>query len=353
MIKLFLPLLTLIATTSGSLLARYVLYLKKENRILRDRTPGEIHTKPHERAQLLKYGKPLGRVINELITIVTPGTFHRWLREEKRGRKREPVGRPGKSAVLRELILKIARETGFGYTRILGALRKLGISQICRPTVKNIVKEEGIEPSPKRSTGTWDQFLKTHSETLWACDFFTKRAVTRRGLVDLYVLVFMHLETREVFATPSTRNPDSAWVTEQTKAFVNCVADRDEKPTFLIHDRDTKFSTEFKQFLKNNGIKPKMLPIRSPNLNARVERFVQTIKYEALNHFIAFGKTHLDYLVSEFVDYYNKHRAHSSREYLPPCCVEPSPEFETIKLDEIHCVEHLGGLIKSYERIAA
>ncbi len=177
--------------------------------------------------------------------------------------------------------------------------------------------------------------------------------MTPRGLVDLYVLVFMHLETRELLATRSTRNPDSAWVTKQAKALVNHVAERDEKPTYLIHDPDTKFSTEFKQFLKNRGIKPKMLPIRSPNLNAQAERFVQTRKYQALNHFIAFGKTHLDYLVSVFVDYYNKHRAHSSREYLPPCSVEPPPEYETNKLDEIHCEEHLGGLIKSYERIAA
>ncbi|MEQ9066125.1 MAG: integrase core domain-containing protein, partial [Gimesia chilikensis] len=234
-----------------------------------------------------------------------------------------------------------------------GELRKLGISRICRQTVKNIVKEAGIGPSPKRSTGTWDQFLKSHAETLWACDFFSKRAVTPRGIVDLYVLVFMHLETREVFVTPSTRSPDSAWVTNQAKAFVNYATDRDEKPTCLIHDRDTKFSAEFRQFLKNKGIQPKRLPIRSPNLNARVERFVQTIKYEALNHFIAFGQRHLDYLVSEFVEYYNNHRAHSSREYLPPCCAEPPPEFETIRLDEIHCEEHLGGLIKSYERIAA
>lgn len=353
MIQFFHPLLTLIASASDSLLARYVLYLTKENRILRDRIPGEIHTKPHERAQLLKYGKPLRNAINELITIVTPGTFHRWVREEKRGRKKEPKGRPRKSAVLRELILKIARETGFGYTRILGELRRLGIGRICRQTVKNIVKEEGIEPRPKRRTGTWDQFLKSHTETLWACDFFTKRAVTPRGFVDLYVLVFMHLETREVFVSPSTRNPDSAWVTKQGKAFVNHVADREQKPTHLIHDRDTKFSAEFKLFLKDKGIKPKLLPIRSPNLNARVERFVQTIKYECLNHFIAFGRRHLDYLVAEFVEYYNNHRAHSSREHLPPCSTDPPPEYETIKLEEIVCREHLGGLMKSYERIAA
>ena len=128
MIQLFHPLLTLIATASDSLLAKYVLYLKNENRILRDRISGEIHTKPHERAQLLKFGKPLGKAINELITIITPGTFHRWVREQKRGRKKKTVGRLGKSAVLHELILKIAREMGFGYTRILGKLRKLGIS---------------------------------------------------------------------------------------------------------------------------------------------------------------------------------------------------------------------------------
>ncbi|QDU51594.1 hypothetical protein [Gimesia panareensis] len=124
MIHLFHPLLTLIATASDNLLAKYILYLKNENRILRDRTPGEIHAKPHERAQFLKYGKPLGKAINELITIVTPGTFHSWVREEKRSRKKKTIGRPGKSVVLRELILKIARETGVGYTRILGELRK-------------------------------------------------------------------------------------------------------------------------------------------------------------------------------------------------------------------------------------
>ncbi|QDU52324.1 transposase [Gimesia panareensis] len=86
------------------------------------------------------------------------------------------------------------------------------------------------------------------------------------------------------------------------------------------------------------------------NVNARVERFVQTIKYEALNHFIAFGKTHLDDLISEFFSYYNKHRAHSSRQYLAPCSVEPPPEFEVIKHNEIHYDEYLGGQIKSYAR---
>ena len=42
-----------------------------------------------------------------------------------------------------------------------------------------------------------------------------------------------------------------------------------------------------------------------PNLRAHVERFVRTIKYECLNHYIVFGKRHLNFLVSEFIVYYD------------------------------------------------
>ncbi len=50
---------------------------------------------------------------------------------------------PKKPDEVRELVLKIARETGWGYTRILGELRKLGINDICRQTVVNIFKQAG------------------------------------------------------------------------------------------------------------------------------------------------------------------------------------------------------------------
>jgi putative transposase len=45
------------------------------------------------------------------------------------------------------------------------------------------------------------------------------------------------------------------------------------------------------------------LPKASPNLNGRCERFIETIKLEALRWFIIFGKRHLDYIVSEFCEY--------------------------------------------------
>ena len=157
----------MIASSTDSLLAKQVLYLVQENRILRNRIPGQIHTKPEERAILLKYGKALGGSIKNLISIVTPGSFYRWLKDEKKTKKVQPKGRPHKSESLRSLVIKIAKETGFGYSKILGELRMLGIRRISRQTVKNILKEAGIEPGPKRSQGTWDQYIKQHAETLW------------------------------------------------------------------------------------------------------------------------------------------------------------------------------------------
>ncbi|MGB4737609.1 MAG: hypothetical protein WBH50_05435, partial [Fuerstiella sp.] len=93
MTRLFHPFL---ASSTDRELARYVEYLKAENKILRARIPGQVHTKPAERKQLLKLGKVLGKAIEELIGIVTPATFYRWVRDESdepRKRKKPKGGR--------------------------------------------------------------------------------------------------------------------------------------------------------------------------------------------------------------------------------------------------------------------
>ena len=132
--KIFHPLLALIASSTESELAKYVQYLKEENKILRARIPEQIQTKPAEREKLLKFGSELGRAIEELMTIVTPATFYRWLREAKNGKPKlkNPKGGRRKPREVRELVIQIAKTTGFGYSRIIGELRKLGIKRISR-----------------------------------------------------------------------------------------------------------------------------------------------------------------------------------------------------------------------------
>jgi hypothetical protein len=47
---------------------------------------------------------------------------------------------------------------------------------------------------------------------------------------------------------------------------------------------------------------------RSPNQNAYVERFVQTIEQECLDKFIVFGREHLDHVCREYVEHYHAER---------------------------------------------
>ena len=63
MTQIFHPLLALIASATNNELAKYVEYLKRENKTLRARIPGQIHSRPEERERLLKYGKAIGRAI--------------------------------------------------------------------------------------------------------------------------------------------------------------------------------------------------------------------------------------------------------------------------------------------------
>lgn len=216
---IFHPLLALIASVTDRELARYVEFLKEENKILRSRVPGQIHTKPHERERLLKLGKPLGRAIEELLTIISPSTFYRWLRDAGQGasQPKTPKGGRRKPKEVRELVIQIAKTTSFGYTRIIGELRKLGIKKISRQTVRNILKEEGIQPGPNRTSDSWEKFIERHAKTLWAVDFFSIKALTAKGFQELYVMVWLCMTTRELIVSDSTQHPNSFWVVEQTE----------------------------------------------------------------------------------------------------------------------------------------
>jgi putative transposase len=156
--RLLQPLFALFASSTDSELARMVEYLKAENRILRDKLPKRLTVTARERARLLRLGTWLGSAVKDLITIVTPRAFARWVAAERGGQTtakpsdRKP-GRPRTPEDIRNLVLKIARETGWGYARVLGELRKLGIRTVSKTTVANILRGAGLDPGPKRGGG--------------------------------------------------------------------------------------------------------------------------------------------------------------------------------------------------------
>ena len=299
--------------------------------------------------------------MNELATIVHPSTIRRWIREDsgKKGKQLPKKGRPRTAEDIEKLILKLAKDTGWGYTRILGELKKLGIESVTRNTVKNILKRNGCETGPERGPGTWDEFLKRHAATMWQCDFFSKKIVSRTGLRDVFVLVFLHVETRRVFITPATYKPDQEWIVEQAKEFIRHSKTEELPCKILMHDNDGKYSQPFLDAFKDKKIKTRRTAVRSPNTVAFVERFVQTIRQECIDHFIVFGEKHMSLLCSEFREHYHLERPHQGLENERPTHVttkkssNPHDPADTIRLSDIRCKDRLGGLLKSYSWRAA
>jgi len=254
MARIFHPLILLIARASHAELAQMVDYLKTENRILRRKLPRRIDVTPTERQQLLKRGKLLGRKIKELITIVSPRTFARWASGETKsvGKKKAKTGRPRKPEEVRELVVQMARENDWGLGRIMGELKKLGL-KICKGTVRNILLENGFDLGPKRGEGSWDEFIKMHAKTLWACDFFSKKVWTLGGLVEYFVLFFIQPGTRRVHIAGITANPDGAWMAQQARNMCMFFDDEPDPAKYLVCDRDTKFTEQFRAILESIG----------------------------------------------------------------------------------------------------
>lgn len=69
---------------------------------------------------------------------------------------------------------------------------------------------------------------------------------------------------------------------------------------YVIIDRDTKFCDAFRQLLGGHGVDPLLLPPRSPNLNAHLERFLRSLKTEALGKLILFGEQSLRRAIPQF-----------------------------------------------------
>jgi putative transposase len=353
--SLWQSLLMLLAQATDRELARVVQYLKVENEILRGKLPARVRVTPRERQRLLRFGKPLGAAIRQVISIVSPRTFLRWLRGESSPRRERRLGRPPTATEIGVLVLRLARENSWGYTRIHGELKKLGLASISRSTVVNILKAEGIETGPQRGEGTWHDFVQRQTATLWACDFFTAKIWTLKGLVACFGLFFIHVSSRRVCLAGLTTNPTRAWVAERARDFCRHVASLPVQPTHLIRDLDGKFGADFDAALQAHGMEVVRVGPRKPLLNSIAERWVKTVKSECLNQFLIFGEAHLRYLLGEFVDgWYNGTRPHQGLGNVPLAEGYVPPAAQTsARAKEVACERRLGGLLKHYHLRAA
>jgi len=221
--------------------------------------------------------------------------------------------------------------------------------EVARNTIKAILKDHGIEPAPERGAKTpWKTFLAAHRDSLAAADFFTVEVLTMGGLVRYFVFFVMRLKTRMVEIAGITCQPNETWMKQTARKLT------DAQDGFLcgvrypILDRDPLYTTAFRRMPRDSGVRPLLLPARSPNLNAYAERFVLSAKSECLGRIVPLGEAHLRAAVREFVDHYHEERPHQG---LGNKLI--AAQAKGIGTGPLKCRERLGGVLKFYYREAA
>jgi len=333
-------------------------YLAAENRILKAQLKTPLRLTDAERMTLAEIAHRLGRkALEDVANVGKPDTLLGWYRrliarKFDGSKSRRYPGRPRINEEIEEWVVRMAQENSdWGYDRIVGAMANLGY-RLSDQTVGNILQRHGISPAPERKrTTTWSDFIRAHMSVLAGTDFFSVEVLTLRGLVTYYVLFFIRLESRRVEVAGITRHPNEAWMKQIAR---NTTMDEWgflEGCQYLIHDRDTKYTDSFRAIVKSGHVEPLKLPARGPNLNAYAERWVKSVKEEALSKLILFGEASLRRVLNEYLVHFHAERNHQGKGNV---LLFPTAAQAKTRVDgSVACKERLGGLLKYYHRDAA
>ncbi len=356
--KLWIALVAYLAYCIDKELYKAIDYLKAQVEVLiehQEKQNKRILLDNKQRMRVAAKAKKLSRKILEQFTVLfAPDTIIGWynklIAQKYDGTyNRGKVGRPQITLEIVNLIIKFKKENPrWGYKKIRDQIVYLGY-KISKSSVKNILIENGYDPEPDLTVrSTWHEFIKSHWNVLSACDFFTIELLVGRKLIRCTVFFVMELATRKVFFAPIKLQPDGDYMKQTARILTDCEDGFLKGKKYLIHDRDPLYRTEgFYELLKNSGINPVKLPARSPNLNAYAERFVKSVKFECLNHLILSSVQQLEYTLGQYREYYHHERIHQFLGRI----IEPKHNVNDNA--EIQCIERLGGLLKSYHRLAA
>jgi transposase InsO family protein len=170
--------------------------------------------------------------------------------------------------------------------------------------VWQILHQAGIDPAPRRSGPTWRQFLTAQAQT-------------------------------------------GAWTTQAARNLLMDLADRATTITFLLRDRDSRFSRAFDAVFTADSIRILTSPPGAPRANAICERMVGTLRRELLDRVLIVNEHHLRRILMTYLDHFNTTRPHRS---LAPAQAETQPP-PVINLADYQVRRRpiLGGLTSEYQ----
>jgi transposase InsO family protein len=244
------------------------------------------------------------------LVIVKPDTLVRWHRQGFRllWRHKSRPGRHPLARELRALVVQLVKENPtWGQRRVADELSlKLGIKISPRTARKYWPGDPAPHGRKRVSSQRWATFVRNHASAIVTCDFMV--AVTAKFEL-LYIFVVLELGSRRILECNVTSHPTAEWTLQQLRH--GLPGDREYR--FLMHDRDSIFSAELDQELKQNfRLRVLRTPAHAPVANAYCERVIGSLRRECLDFIIPVHEAHLRKTVREWVRHYNGGRPHSS-----------------------------------------
>lgn len=160
-----------------------------------------------------------------------------------------------------------------------------------------------------------------------------------------FTFFIVELASRKVVHVGVTDAPTDAWTAQQLRE----ATPFGEDPKYLIHDRDSKFGTQFAHVAAGANIHVLQTSVHAPNANAVVERFLGSVRRECLDHLFILGPKHLLRVLKEYIDYFVHHRPHQGLQQRIP---NPLPASGPVPHTRVVPQPILGGLHHSYSQAA-
>jgi putative transposase len=340
-----LPLVAGFATdltrSRGELLAENTLL--RQQLIVASRKVKRPAFRPHERGLMVLLSRLVHSWRNAVV-LVKPDTILRWHREGFRllwrykSRKRSQA-RPCLSPDVIELIRRMAGSNAtWGAERIRGELLKLGI-HVAKRTIQKYMRAVR-PPSPPRGQ-KWHSFLRSY--TVWACDFLQTYDIWFRPIFAFFII---DINAKEVIHVGVTRGPSERWTAQQLRN----ATPLGQGPQFIIRDRDDKSGADFDRAAKGAGIRVIRTAVKAPLMNSVCERYLGSVRREALDHVIILGERHMRRVLGEYAfRYHNASRPHQGlAQRIPVSTLRQSCSDAS----KVVAIPVLGGLHHDY-RVAA
>jgi transposase InsO family protein len=323
--------------TKKSLLLQICLYKKELEILKRQNQKKRLHIKYSDRVIFSVLNKIDD--IRNILSIVKPETILLWQKKIIKRfwtfKVKKRVGRPPVKEEIKQTVLNMKNDSlNWGYKKIQGELIKIGIN-LDQKTIRNILNDFRRKGKVKKSL-TWKKFLKLQIHSIYAMDFFTIDTILNQRL---YVLFILCHKTREILQYAITSKPTREFVRQQLIEFEQKV----NQVVYMIHDHAAQFNINYLDY----GIKSIKTSVEAPNMNAIAERFVGSVRREALDFYILINEKQVQKILDEYIYYYNSKRPHQGIDQRIPRKYQPHLNGKVQKLPI------LGGLHHHYFRRAA